>query len=133
MIFKQYLLQETTDTEAATNVAMINTGAKNENIDIIVDKLDPNVMTGRVVNGNKYCIYKRKIINLTELANQIRALYISKGYGIISFAKLQDMDFIKYSRTKVVLKQLFDNENSTVEIDPKNAAQYFMYADCISY
>ena len=131
MIFSQYVQNEQFKTERATNTVFLETKSNLERIDIVVDKVNPDVMTGRVIHGVAYCIYKKKFINLTELANQIRALYINKGYGIVGYAKLQPKDFVKYTTAKTILKRLFDNELYKVEIDAQKAANYFLVEEYI--
>lgn len=133
MIFSQYVQNEQFKTERATNTVFFETKSKSnlERIDIVVDKVNPDVMTGRVIQGVAYCIYKKKFINLTELANQIRALYINKGYGIVGYSKLQPKDFVKYATAKTILKRLFDNELYKVEIDAQKAANYFLVEEYI--
>lgn len=129
MIFSQYVQNEQFKTESMSNTVLLETKSTVESIDTIIDKVDPNVFTGRIIQNVVYCIYKKKFINLTELANQIRALYINRGYGIVGYAKLQPKDFVKYATAKTILKQLFNNELYTVEIDAKNAAKYFLIAE----
>ncbi len=131
MIFSQYVQNEQLKTERATNTVLLETKSDNESIEFLVDEADENVLTGRVVKGIVYCIYHKKFVNLTELANQIRALYIAKGYGLAGFAKLTPQDFVKYTTAKTILKKLFDNELYTVEVDAKNAAKYFLAAEYI--
>ena len=109
----------------------METKSNSESIDIVIDKVNPDVMTGRVIQGVAYCIYKKKFINLTELANQIRALYINKGYGIVGYAKLQPKDFVKYATAKTILKRLFDNELYKVEINAQKAANYFLVEEYV--
>lgn len=131
MIFKQYVDAELFKTESATQTALLDSGSDLARIDMLIDKSDPNVLTGRVVQGVVYCIYHKKFINLTELANQIRALYIGKGYANVGFSKLSDKDLVKYATAKTILKKLFDSELYTVEIDPKSAAKYFFAAEVL--
>lgn len=131
MIFSQYVQNEQFKTESATNTVLLETKSNTESIDIVVDKANPEVMTGRVIQGVVYCIYKKKFINLTELANQIKALYINKGYGIVGYAKLQPKDFVKYATAKTIIKRLFDNELYKVEIDAKKAANYFLVEEYV--
>lgn len=131
MIFSQYVQNEQFKTESSTNTVLLETKSNVESIDIIVDKVNPDVMTGRVIHGVVYCIYKKKFINLTELANQIRALYINKGYGVVGYSKLQPKDFVKYATAKTILKRLFDNELYKVEINAQKAANYFLVEEYI--
>lgn len=131
MIFSQYVQNEQFKTERATNTVLLETKSNLESIDIALDKVNPDVMIGRVIHGVVYCIYKKKFINLTELANQIKALYINKGYGIVGYAKLQPKDFVKYATAKTILKRLFDNELYKVEIDARKAANYFLVEEYI--
>lgn len=126
MIFSQYVQNEQLKAESTTNIVLLETKSNSESIDTIIDKINPDVMTGRIVQDNVYCIYKKKFINLSELAKQIKALYINRGYGIVGFAKLSPKDFVKYATAKVILKHLFDNELYKVEIDAQKAANYFL-------
>lgn len=131
MIFEQYLQIEEAKTERSVKTIILETGAKNESIDTLIDSCDPNTMTGRVIKGEVYCIFKKRFINLTELSKQVKALYINAGYMGAGFSKLDPKDFVKYSTAKVVLKRIFDSESYTVEIDTKSAAKYFYAADYI--
>lgn len=133
MNFTQYLANENAKTLRLTEVAMLNTGANDESLDIALSHVNPNVMTGRTINGVKYCFFNKKYLNLTELANQIRALYISKGYMGLGFSKLSDSDFVKYSTSKIILDSLFKNDLFYMEIDPKQAAKYFLAAEYVEF
>jgi len=68
---------------------------------------------------------------LTELAKQIKALYINAGYMGSGFSKLEPKDFVKYTTAKLILKKIFDAESYTVEIDTKSAAKYFYAGDIL--
>ena len=129
MVFKDYILNEQQKALAATNVVMLESNSQYARIDLLIDKSDPNVMTGRSINNIKYCIFKKKFINLTELEKQIKALYISKGYNGIGFSKLTAEDYVRYVTAKNILQKLFNNELYLTEIDPKNAAKYFLAAE----
>lgn len=133
MNFKQYLANENAKTLRLTEVAMLNTGAATETLDTVLAHVNPAIMTGRTINGVKYCFFNKKYINLTELANQVRALYISKGYMGLGFSKLADSDFVKYSTAKVILNDLFKNDLFYMEIDPKQAAKYFLAAEYVEF
>lgn len=126
MIFSQYVQNEQLKAESITNTILLETKSNLESIDTIIDKVNPEVMTGRIIQDVVYCIYKKKFINLSELAKQIKALYINRGYGIVGFAKLSSKDFVKYATAKTILKRLFDNELYKVEIDVQKAANYFL-------
>jgi len=126
MNFSQYIVKETSKTARLSEVAMLDTGSKTETLDQVLYHVDPKVMTGRTIQGVKYCMFNKKFINLTELANQVRALYASKGYLGMGFSKLDDVDYVRYSTAKVILDKLFQSDLYYVEIDPKQAAKYFL-------
>lgn len=129
MIFEQYLQLEEAKTERSMNATVIATGDKAESIDKLLDSSDENVLTARIVKGIVYCLYHKRFINLDELAKQVKALYINKGFMGSGFSKLDPKDFVLYTSVKLILKKLFDSETYTVEIDPVSAAKYFYAAD----
>ena len=131
MTFDQYLHLEEAKAERSIKPIILETGAKNESIDTLIDSCDPNTLTGRIINGSVYCIYHKRFINLTELAKQIKALYINAGYMGSGFSKLEPKDFVKYTTAKLILKKIFDAESYTVEIDTKSAAKYFYAGDIL--
>ena len=118
MIFKQYLQLEEAKTTRATSAMILETGDNSERIDLLIDSVDENVLTARVIKGQVYCLLHKRFINLTELAKQIKALYINKGFMGSGFSKL-------------VLQKLFKAETYTVEIDAASAAKYFYAADIL--
>lgn len=132
MIFEQYVQIEKTKAERSAKTMILETGAKNESIDTLIDSCDENTLTARVVNGDVFCIYHKHFINLTNLSKQVKALYINNGCMGVGFSKLEPKDFVKYSTAKVILKKLFDSENYTVEIDTLSAAKYFYAEDYIA-
>ena len=129
MIFEQYLQLEEAKTERSMNAAVIATGDKTENIDRLLDSVDENILTARIVKGVTYCLYHKRFIDLDELAKQVKALYINKGFMGSGFSKLNPKDFVLYTSAKMILKKLFDSETYTVKIDPVSAAKYFYAAD----
>ena len=131
MIFDQYLQLEEAKTERSVKTMILETGAKGESIDTLIDSCDENTLTARVINNEVFCIFHKRFINLTELAKQIKALYINAGYMGSGFSKLDPKDFVKYTTSKLVLKQVFNSESYTVEIDTKSAAKYFYAEDYI--
>lgn len=131
MIFEQYLQLEQTKAERSTKTMILETGAKNESIDTLIDSCDENTLTARVIKGEVFCIYHKHFINLTELSKQVKALYINAGYMGAGFSKLEPKDFVTYSTAKLILKKLFDSEAYTVEIDTLSAAKYFYAEDYI--
>lgn len=108
---------------------ILETGDNTERIDLLIDSVDENVLTARVIRNNVYCMLHKRFINLTELAKQIKALYINKGHMGSGFSKLDPEDFVKYTTSKLILQKLFDAETYTVEIDTASAAKYFYTAD----
>lgn len=131
MIFKQYLQLEEAKTTRATSAMILETGDNSERIDLLIDSVDENVLTARVIKGQVYCLLHKRFINLTELAKQIKALYINKGFMGSGFSKLDPEDFVKYTTSKLVLQKLFKAETYTVEIDAASAAKYFYAADIL--
>lgn len=131
MIFKQYLQLEEAKTTRATSAMILETGDNSERIDLLIDSVDENVLTARVIKGQVYCLLHKRFINLTELAKQIKALYINKGFMGSGFSKLDPEDFVKYTTSKLVLQKLFKAETYTVEIDARSAAKYFYTADIL--
>lgn len=129
MNFAQYIAKETSKTARLTEVTMLDTGSNTETLEQVLSHADPKIMTGRTIRGVKYCIFNKKFINLTELANQVRALYASKGYLGVGFSKLDDTDYVRYSTAKVILDKLFNSDLYFVEIDPIQAAKYFLAAE----
>lgn len=129
MIFEQYVNNEITNAMSATVIPMLKTKTDCQDIDDILSNANPSIMTGRICNAEKYCFYKNKYINLTELDRQIKALYAGKGILGRGFSKLTAEDFVSYSTSKVVLLKLFDLELYDKEIDCKAAASYFAAAD----
>lgn len=129
MIFEQYLQLEEAKTERIMNAAVLATGDKAESIDRLIDDSDENVLTARIVKGVTYCLFHKRFINLDELAKQVKALYINKGFMGSGFSKLDPKDFVLYTSAKLVLKKLFDSETYTVEINPVSAAKYFYATD----
>lgn len=129
MTFEQYLQLEEAKTEHSMNTAVFATGDKAESIDKLLDSTDENVLTARIVKGVAYCLYHKRFIDLNELAKQVKALYINKGFMGSGFSKLDPKDFVLYTSAKMILKKLFDSETYTVKIDPVSAAKYFYAAD----
>lgn len=129
MTFEQYLQLEEAKTEHSMNTAVFATGDTAESIDKLLDSTDENVLTARIVKGVAYCLYHKRFIDLNELAKQVKALYINKGFMGSGFSKLDPKDFVLYTSAKMILKKLFDSETYTVKIDPVSAAKYFYAAD----
>lgn len=131
MIFTQYLQLEEAKTARATSAMILETGDKTERIDTLIDSVDENVLTARIINGEVFCLLHKRFINLTELAKQVKALYINKGFMGSGFSKLDPEDFVKYTSSKLVLQKLFAANTYTVEIDTVSAAKYFYAADIL--
>ena len=131
MIFEQYLQLEEAKTARSTSAMILETGDRTERIDTLIDSVDENVLTARVINGSVYCLLHKRFINLTELAKQVKALYINKGFMGAGFSKLDPEDFVKYTSSKLVLHRLFNSNTYTVEIDTRSAAKYFYAADIL--
>lgn len=129
MIFEHYLQLEEAKTERAVNATVLATEDKAESIDKLLDTADENVLTARIVKDIVYCLYHKRFIDLTELAKQVKALYINKGFMGSGFSKLDPKDFVLYTSSKLILKKLFDSETYTIKIDPVSAAKYFYAAD----
>lgn len=133
MKFSDYVLNEESKVDELTNVALVNADTDTDNILTYLNHLDPNILSGRILLDKKYAIYKKKYINLTELANEIRALYLANGYMGQGFSRLSDVELLKYSVTKTLLKKIFDNDLYNNEIDTKKCAIYFFKNEFIYF
>ena len=69
MIFEQYLQIEQTKAERSAKTMILETGAKNESIDTLIDSCDENTLTARVINGEVFCIYHKHFFNLPAVVN----------------------------------------------------------------
>ena len=120
--FKEYLTeQENKTTDEMVKNTIIHEASKEESLEDIVEKADPNTWTARIVNNIKYVIYSGKTLNITELKEEIENLYNSKGYSNYGFAKLDEHELIRYTRVKNIIMPQF-KKGYDDELDPKHIA-----------
>lgn len=120
--FKQYLVEEvnkTTDEEVKDTV--IRKAAKEMTLEDVINNANPTIWTAREIGNNKYLIYNKKYINITELKKQIDILYNNKGYKDYGFSKLSESELIRYTMVKNILMTFF-RSTSEDEIDPESVA-----------
>ena len=66
--FKQYLAEETNRaTDELSKSAVVRKAAKEMTLEDVVKDANPAIWTAREINGDKYLVYNRKYIDITEL------------------------------------------------------------------
>lgn len=121
--FKEYLTEEQNKiTDLAVKDTVVRKAAKEMTLDDVVKSASPTVWTAREIDGNKYLVYNRKYINITELKKSIKSLYDSKGYSDYGFAKLSESELVRYTKVKDVLMGFF-NSAYEEELDTESVAE----------
>ena len=126
--FKEYLQEEvgkTTD-EMARTAPIRDTGSTDIYEELA--KANPSVWTARIVGGRKYAIYSGKYLDLTALVSEIGTLYGSRGYSGYGFAKLDEAELVRYTKSKNVLMRCFSACTSD-ELDPAETAESLFAAE----
>ena len=87
----------------------------------VVKDANPAIWTAREINGDKYLVYNRKYIDITELKKRIDILYNNKGYAGYGFSKLSESELVRYTSVKDILMTFFIS-SITDKIDPEAVA-----------
>lgn len=122
MTFKEYLCEEVdkTSDEMSKNT-IIRPVDKDMTVYDVLAEANPNVWTARVIGDRKYLFYNGKYVDITKTVEEIRNLYNQKGYSGYGFAKLDESEIVRYTKTKNVLMKCF-SESITDEVDPSHVA-----------
>ena len=120
--FKQYLVEEENKaTDEQIKDTVVRKAAKEMTLEDVINNVNPTIWTAREIGNNKYLIYNKKYINITELKKQIDILYNNKGYKDYGFSKLSESELIRYTMVKNILMTFF-RSTSEDEIDPESVA-----------
>ena len=120
--FKQYLVEEENKaTDEQIKDTVVRKAAKEMTLEDVINNANPIIWTAREIGNNKYLIYNKKYINITELKKQIDILYNNKGYKDYGFSKLSESELIRYTMVKNILMTFF-RSTSEDEIDPESVA-----------
>lgn len=120
--FKQYLAEETNKaTDELSKSAVVRKAAKEMTLEDVVKAANPAIWTAREINGDKYLIYNRKYIDITELKKRIDILYNNKGYASYGFSKLSESELVRYTSVKDILMTFFIS-SITDKIEPEAVA-----------
>lgn len=120
--FKQYLVEEENKaTDEQIKDTVVRKAAKEMTLEDVINNANPTIWTAREIGNNKYLIYNKKYINITELKKQIDILYNNKGYKDYGFSKLSESELIRYTMVKNILMTFF-RSTSESEIDPESVA-----------
>lgn len=120
--FKQYLVEEENKaTDEQIKDTVVRKAAKEMTLEDVINNANPTIWTAREIGNNKYLIYNKKYINITELKKQIDILYNNKGYKDYGFSKLSESELIRYTMVKNILMTFF-RSTSEDEIDPESVA-----------
>lgn len=120
--FKQYLVEEENKaTDEQIKDTVVRKAAKEMTLEDVINNANPTIWTAREIGNNKYLIYNKKYINITELKKQIDILYNNKGYKDYGFSKLSESELIRYTMVKNILMTFF-RSTSESEIDPESIA-----------
>lgn len=120
--FKQYLVEEENKaTDEQIKDTVVRKAAKEMTLEDVINNANPTIWTAREIGNNKYLIYNKKYINITELKKQIDILYNNKGYKDYGFSKLSESELIRYTMVKNILMTFFRSV-SEGEIDPESVA-----------
>lgn len=106
--FREYLnneLNKTTDVKVQSTI--IHKVEKEKTLDDIIEAANPKIWTAREINGIKYLIYNKKVLNVTDLKKKINVFYTSKGYTNYGFAKLSEPDLVRYTKVKNIIMPMF--------------------------
>lgn len=122
MLFNQYVKRLKDKSEAEKQAILKYVTDKTETISDVAYACQEGVLCGRVVNNHKYAIYNRKYLDLTVLAKYLKALYKKNGYDGVGFSRLSDAELLKYTTTKIIIKNLCKT-SLTDEVDVKYAAE----------
>lgn len=120
--FKQYLVEEENKaTDEQIKDTVVRKAAKEMTLEDVIKDANPTIWTAREIGNNKYLIYNKKYINITELKKQIDILYNNKGYKDYGFSKLSESELIRYTMVKNILMTFFRSVSDD-EIDPESVA-----------
>ena len=120
--FKQYLVEEENKaTDEQIKDTVVRKAAKEMTLEDVINNANPTIWTAREIGNNKYLIYNKKYINITELKKQVDILYNNKGYKDYGFSKLSESELIRYTMVKNILMTFF-RSTSEDEIDPESVA-----------
>lgn len=120
--FKQYLAEETNKaTDELSKSVVVRKAAKEMTLEDVVKDANPAIWTAREINGDKYLIYNRKYIDITELKKRIDILYNNKGYAGYGFSKLSESELVRYTSVKDILMTFFIS-SITDKIEPEAVA-----------
>ena len=120
--FKQYLAEETNKaTDELSKSAVVRKAAKEMTLEDVVKDANPAIWTAREINSDKYLVYNRKYIDITELKKRIDILYNNKGYVGYGFSKLSESELVRYTSVKDILMTFFIS-SITDKIDPEAVA-----------
>jgi hypothetical protein len=120
--FKQYLVEEENKaTDELSKSTVVRKAAKEMTLEDVIKDANPTIWTAREIGNNKYLIYNKKYINITELKKQIDILYNNKGYKDYGFSKLSESELIRYTMVKNILMTFFRSVSDD-EIDPESVA-----------
>lgn len=96
---------------------------KEKSIYDYLNEVNPDIWTAKIVNNKKYLFYNKHILDITELAKNIKEIYYQNGYENYGFSKLDESDLIRYTTVRDILSKEFLNPTATTELEPLDVAQ----------
>lgn len=122
--FREYLQQELTKTndEQVKNTAVIPVKKERTIEDELYDA-KPEIWTARVISDVKYLIYNGKLLNITQLKEDLNKIYTEKGYPGYGFSKLNEHELIRYTKVKNIIIQVFAQDLYKKEIPSEVVAE----------